>query len=271
MNTISVHLMGGLGNQLFQIFFLLSYCFKYNHRFIFSMKEYENERRTYWDDFLKCLRPYLVPDAIVQQLPLYYEKTFEHTEYEDMGSNLCFYGYFQSWKYFYPYREKIVQMIGMPAMISTIKDIDSNSISLHFRIGDYKQKPDCHPILSTQYYMNSLDYIRSKYPNIRYEVFYFYEKEDEQTVKDKISRIQDQFVDYDFINGTEIYQKDWEQLLFMIKCHHHIIANSSFSWWGAFMSDHSDSITTYPDIWFGPKIPVNVDDLFLPGWIKISG
>jgi len=63
---------------------------------------------------------------------------------------------------------------------------------------------------------------------------------------------------------------DWQQMLLMSCCNHNIIANSSFSWWGAYFNVNPTKIICYPSIWFGPKMSdVVVTDLFPDEWVRI--
>ena len=64
--------------------------------------------------------------------------------------------------------------------------------------------------------------------------------------------------------------EDWQQLLLMSACSHNIIANSSFSWWGAYLNTNPTKIVCYPEIWFGSKATHDTKDLFPESWTKIS-
>jgi hypothetical protein len=63
--------------------------------------------------------------------------------------------------------------------------------------------------------------------------------------------------------------EDWEQMLLMSLCNHNIIANSTFSWWGAYLNDNPGKIVCYPEHWFMPEVKKDVTDLFEEDWIKI--
>ena len=72
-----------------------------------------------------------------------------------------------------------------------------------------------------------------------------------------------------FIKVTDDVE-DWKQLLLMSACGNNIIANSSFSWWGAYLNTNPTKIVCYPEIWFGPKVTHDTRDLFPESWTKIS-
>ena len=63
---------------------------------------------------------------------------------------------------------------------------------------------------------------------------------------------------------------DYEELILMSLCKHNIIANSTFSWWGAYFNTNPAKIVCYPSIWFGPDVTHNTKDLCPESWTKIE-
>jgi hypothetical protein len=88
-------------------------------------------------------------------------------------------------------------------------------------------------------------------------------------VLEKIENLQKRFPDYTFLRASPVLE-DWEQLLLMSLCKYNIIANSSFSWWGAYLNRDESKIVCYPDLWFGPASNNNTRDLFPDNWIEIN-
>jgi hypothetical protein len=281
---ISCILAGGLGNQLFQIFTTISYAIKSNNEFVFNNLKILGDnnntpRPTYWDSFMNKLSPFLTNPENLLSLIEIKENNFIYTELPvrmTLEHNITLNGYFQSYKYFqenYNTICKIIDINGFKNNIIKKLNIDEpdnyfeDTISLHFRIGDYKKKTQYHPIMSVEYYINALKHISEN--NSKKKILYFYENVDLQDVNDKIKIISSQFPNYEFIRASNNL-KDWEQMLLMSYCHHNIIANSTFSWWGAYFNSHQDKIVCYPSVWFGPMINVNLKDLFPPEWHKIE-
>lgn len=140
---------------------------------------------------------------------------------------------------------------------------------MHFRLGDYKKLQDFHPLATYAFYENSLKNIQNKNPTQKFNVLYFCEDQDHNEVIESIDKLINQFPNYTF-SRCECTLQDWEQLLLMSVCHHNIIANSTFSWWGAYFNSHPDKIVCYPSIWFGPTANINTKDLCPPEWVKIN-
>ena len=95
--------------------------------------------------------------------------------------------------------------------------------------------------------------------------------EDNDIIYNKIIEFKKIYPDIDFIQVSHELQ-DWEQMLQMSLCHHNIIANSTFSWWGAyFNSSFDDKIVCYPKKWFGRALSQhNLKDLCPKKWVKIN-
>jgi hypothetical protein len=142
-------------------------------------------------------------------------------------------------------------------------------ISMHFRQGDYKNLQETHPILTHKYYENSLKEILKKTNNKFVKILYFCEKEDNEEIGKLIENLKKTIKNCAFIKVTDDVE-DWKQLLLMSACCHNIIANSSFSWWGAYLNTNPTKIVCYPEIWFGPKVTNDTSDLFPESWTKIS-
>ena len=279
---ITCNLMGGLGNQLFQIYTTIAYSIKTNNQFKFLNIDSLGEgtttiRYTFWQTFFKRLQLFLIKN-IPQPIQVIREKgfSFQQLPVYDINRDIMLYGYFQSFKYFNNEFQVISKIIGIESMKKTLlntlnynSDFFKHTISIHFRLGDYKKIPEYHPILTNEYYFNSLNFIHEKYPYIKFNVMYFCDEEDINDVMEKIIFLQNSFKQYEFIRGDK-YLADWEQLLLMSSCHHNIIANSSFSWWAAYFNNWIDKIICYPSVWFGPAAKHNIIDLFPNNWNKIK-
>lgn len=278
---ITVYLQGGLGNQLFQIYAYLSFCYDTGDKIILPLKKYDKfsaggcPRNTYWDTLFKRLSIFVKDDKEIYTIPFYNEPFYKHHPLIKYDNDLSyrFRGYFQSWKYFDKHFFKINDIIGIENLQkqTAIKYpmYSKNSISMHFRIGDYKNIQDCHPLLSNQYYINSINHLIQKTKNDAFNIIVFFEKTDEKQINIKIKILKKKFKN---INFTKINYDipDWEQLLIMSNCEHNIIANSSFSWWGAYLNPNKNKIVTYPNIWFGKKLNHDTRDLCHPTWTVIS-
>jgi hypothetical protein len=280
---ITCNLMGGLGNQIFQIFATISYAIKSHNLFKFTNVKTLGSgsttvRNTYWDTFFSRLK-YFTTDEF-PQMHIIKEKDFTFNElplYEMVNNNVLIHGYFQSYKYFEINYETICRMIDLEQMKDNLlKKINydaeflNNVISMHFRVGDYKKIQHVHPIMTKEYYERCISCILSKYQNsnTKLRVIYFCEDVDISDVNKVITYLSDKFPDLEFVRG-ENKLEDWEQMLLMSCCHHNIIANSSFSWWSAYFNSWEDKIVCYPSVWFGPSAPHDTRDLCPPKWTRI--
>jgi len=186
-----------------------------------------------------------------------------------------FYGYFLCYKYFEQNLPLIFSLLELSKFQIEIKTkyaelfLDCHVVSMHFRLGDYKKVQQFHPIMTYGYYKNSLNLIvnsRADVENIK--VLYFCEEEDNDAVLNTIMSLQRE---YPFVEFAKVDDKivDWEQMLLMSCCDDNIIANSSFSWWGAHFNTNVSKTVCYPSKWFGPANTSNTDDLFPETWTRI--
>ena len=291
---ITCKLQGGLGNQMFQIFTTIAYALQYSKPFFFlnniqlgSGENGSTIRYTYWETFLNGLKPFLKSMDQIPQLTFIKEKRFKYEPiienlYQGYGTMLI--GYFQSPNYFNKYNSIIYKLIKLDLKklllknkIKNIKndfyDLDENDfISIHFRQGDYKLYPEMHPILQKEYYKNALKYIlkdEDTNKNKKLKVLYFCENDDLFNIEKTILYLEAEFPSLIFLRAFSSFS-DWEQMIWMSLCKHNIIANSSFSWWGAYLNENPSAIICYPEQWFGPTVEHDTCDLFPEGWIKVK-
>ena len=262
---IICNIVGGMGNQLFQIFAAISYALTYSQPFGFFSNT--GSRSTYWDTCLRNLVTYInlkpVPCIVftenmisVKRPPLY--------------SNICMTGYYQSEKFFKEHYEAICGIIGIEEERNSIaykysRDY-SKYVSMHFRLGDYLQLPDYYIILDFEYYRKSLEEILSRDSEI-YTVLYFCEESEEIEI---IQQLSNAFPSILFERETKT-DVDWEQLFIMSLCKHNIIANSTFSWWAAYFNKNPSKIVCAPERWYASKLEhISIDELVPNEWIRIK-
>jgi hypothetical protein len=269
-------LKGGLGNQLFQIFTLISYSLREKHQYMLPYFSFCKRKNTYWDTLLVNLKENTIDYTNIQFSKRYLESEFFYKNIDsiDTNSNLLLDGYFQSYKYFVNDYENICELIQLNQIKENITPIYNNlitnsntTISVHFRLGDYKNIQEFHPILTYEYYYKALKYLIK--PNKKYNVLYFCEEIDKDVVEFIIFKLKKQFVNINFIQ-CPFDIEDWQQMILMSLCNSHIIANSTFSWWGAYFNNREKKVC-YPSIWFGKKLQNNdLKDLFPNDWTEIK-
>lgn len=171
-------------------------------------------------------------------------------------------GYWQTEKYFQEVADQVRHdftfRLPLPAEAEeTAAKIKSrNSVSVHIRRGDYlkKRRIDDYNVCSAGYYRRAVEYIQSR---IDSPVFYVFSDEPEWGQTQKIFP-----KDTIFVSGHE-GRNAYIDMQLMSLCRHHIIANSSFSWWGAWLGQQEDTITLAPNIWFRHH---NRPDILPSGW-----
>ena len=276
--------MGGLGNQIFQIFSTISYAIKSRNQFKFLNLSVlgggsTTIRYTFWESFFSTMKPFLISE-LPQNIHVIKENGFPYKELsvkEMVNRNVMIYGYFQSYKYFQENYAIIYRMLNIEKMKTDLlnnlnlssPEYLENTVSMHFRIGDYKKIQDFHPLATYEFYERSLLYMQISKPNINFTVLYFCEDIDIDDVLSIINKLVDKFPMYNFKRGFNSLE-DWQQMLLMSCCHHNIIANSSFSWWSAYLNTNTAKRVCYPSVWFGKVANTDTRDLCPPNWIRVT-
>lgn len=166
----------------------------------------------------------------------------------DPDQNYKLQGYFQSEKYFKNYRKEILEAFNI-----SIYPTQSNLVSIHVRRGDYVRLQHKHPPIDIAYIKDAMTYFR----DCRFLVF----SDDMDWCKENIKNV-DYWVDPDPI----------ESMAVMASCSGHIISNSSFSWWGAWLNPDPNKIVIAPKKWFGDAYQdkiLQTRDIIPENWIKI--
>jgi Glycosyl transferase family 11 len=174
-------------------------------------------------------------------------------------------GYWQSEQYFAQYADKIredftfkLQLSNQNAVI-TKQISQENSVSLHVRRGDYvtNSKNAFIGVCSLDYYQTAVEQIKMQ---VDKPVFFIF-SDDINWVKDNLS-LDDKAVLISHNLGSESYN----DMRLMSLCSHNIIANSSFSWWGAWLNANPNKIVIAPKQWFASKL--DDSDLVPSAWLR---
>ena len=174
-------------------------------------------------------------------------------------------GFWQSEKYFKGIENIIRQEFSLKKEFSgmdegALKQIsESESIAIHIRRGDYVTNLKfnaSHGVCPLEYYFEAVRIMENKIKNPRFFVF----SDDLAWAKDNL-KINHPIT---FLDSGQ----DYHDLILMSRCKHNIIANSSFSWWGAWLNNNPDKIVIAPKKWFR-NAETNLDDRLPPNWIKI--
>lgn len=284
---ITVLINGGLGNQLFQVFAALATAIRNGDTcsFLYTTLDATGKRATYWNTLLHHLKPMTVlsTQANMQrfmQLPAYQEPGFHYTKIP-RKTVMKLVGYFQSDKYFADVRDKIYEKLQLLEQQRHIRAMFAESswfsagagavtVAMHFRIGDYAHIQEAHPILVLEYYKQALKHVIRHTPDHKLNVLIFSETRDIAVIMKHMDQLSTEFAPQCHFNMVPDTIEDWKQLLLMSVCDHNIIANSTFSWWGAYLNQNPDKIVCYPSTWFGPALKKNdTRDLFPAKWVKL--
>jgi hypothetical protein len=292
---IIIRLMGGLGNQLFQYALgrRLSWMQKVPLKLDTSKLDHLDPPRKFALDDLQTKTeiaslkdvwrvsiphrsdfPARVRNYCERHLPYYRRSVITEPHYHftpeilKAPRNAYLIGYWQSEKYFLEIRDLLIEDLELknPLSLESQKYLDkiqnTNAVSMHIRQGDYQTNPqyrntyeECLP----EYYTNAVEYLVERFGQI--QVFAFSDEPD--WVKQNIHLP----VPLTIIERQNP-SSDVEDMFLISTCHHHIIANSTFSWWGAWLSQHPEKTVIAPNKWFKDQ-SVNTKDLLPQEWIRI--
>jgi hypothetical protein len=225
------------------------------------MDELDHIKNNGWKKLFEIFKPY------------YKKSSIKYNGYDfdphilELSNNIHLDGYWQSEKYFIDIANTIrhdftlkKEMTAKSRELSE-KIKNTNSVSIHIRRGDYLSSKfsSIYPVLTMDYYRQALDAIKNKIK----DPYIFIFTDDIHWVKDNLYITGPK----EFVSGQEEINVN-EELILMSQCRHNIIANSSFSWWGAWLNSNTDKIVIAPQNWLSVK-NYNINDLVPEKWIKI--
>jgi len=268
---IIVNLKGGLGNQMFQYAAGKALATKTQQELKIDItsltraNEIGNIYRPFSLDRFTLSAP-LATDSEIQKLKPAQNiltKVYRKIVYKLQGDRtVCFdeafmqltgeqylEGYWQSPRYFENIREDILCEFALKESDSSYNEQSKNkmqqgdSVSMHIRRGDYIKNPTVAKEFgqcSTEYYQKAIAHVTKHTTNPRFFIF----SDDIEWVKENL-QLPTSTV---FVSDPSL--TDTEELVLMSKCAHHIIANSSFSWWAAWLNQNPAKIVIAPTPWF---------------------
>ena len=286
--TIISNIIGGLGNQMFQYAAGHTLSKKTGQDFKLDLKDYEflNDRNFELEATFNLKTP-LADDKEIKKIlgnkgqlyirrvlnkvglskTLLLEKPYElNKHFFEVVNSTYLDGYWQNYNYFKNENKTIKKLFNFSCL--TKKDIknffkknkDRKSVSVHIRKGDYINKNNNAKIffaLGNTYYKEAFKIMKLKVDNPYFYIF----SDDIEWVKGNLD-FED--LDYEIVKTNLIIGKD---MALMKSCHHHIIANSTYSWWAAWLNSSKDKIVIAPKVWLNKQ--KQPDGLNLPSWIKI--
>jgi len=189
---------------------------------------------------------------------------FDYHPIPDLGGRVSMMGFFQSYKYFEGQDEEIKKVFALPHV-----DGYEDYVSIHVRRGDYVQHAGSFPPVDEKYLDTALDEMSQRLETKHMKIMWF--SDDIEWCKKTSKNIQGEYKElHEFSEG----RNEYHDLSLMASCGHHIIANSTFSWWASYLGHNPDKITVCPSAatWFGPTAGVKkpVVDLIPPHWIQIA-
>lgn len=270
--TLITRLIGGLGNQLFQYAFVRHLAHRTGQNFKLdcgSFIDYPERHYALYHfniveniadeaEIAACRRYRKRPRGITKLIRRIRPPTVQYVRepslrfqpnFLDLHGSLYLDGYWQCEKYFLPIRHILLQEFTLrhspsEAYQSSARPIiTSNAVAVHIRRGDYVTNPAAthvHGLCSLDYYTRAMAHCTAQISN---PVFFIF-SDDIAWAHAHLSEI------YPLVFVSHAALADYEELMLMSLCKHHIIANSTFSWWGAWLNPRPDKIVIAPQRWF---------------------
>lgn len=272
---IVVKLIGGLGNQLFQYATAKALALHKGQELYIDKSAFNNyELRAYGlHNFNVKVKIYKQPSKIIRKLLVkfgvntnYKEQSFAYNSelFKIKSKNILLDGYFQCEKYFSEFRTEILKDLKIVSPLKKetqeqLKNIAKvNSVSIHIRRGDYLQN-EKHNTSKEDFYKDAMALIENKIENPVYFMF----SDDMEWVKTNFkTNVETVYIDFNDANT------DYEDLKLMTACKHNIIANSSFSWWAAWLNTNENKTVIAPQQWFNDESQ-DYSDVIPNTWIKL--
>lgn len=175
-----------------------------------------------------------------------------------------------SWLYLEPVKHELKKDFAFPALSSSDKSnlalLESirraQSVALHVRLGDYRKSKILGGVVGSQYYRKAISVICREVRNPHFFVFY-----NEPSAALHELGLND--LPCDVVSCNEAADS-WKDMLLMSECKHHVIPNSSFSWWGAYLSKNIGQVVVAPRIWANPVSGIELRDMNLPSWTIVD-
>jgi hypothetical protein len=281
---ITTFIYGGLGNQLFQYSAGRALSLRHGVDLCLIWKGGSNKSRALSmmhfnlnckilssASFMKRINFDVVKSYIKHGSPVIFrEATLGfNNQFTSLGPNICLNGYWQSEKFFTPIEDTIRQdlkILTPPSVQNQLlleKIRSKDSIALHIRRGDYVTNPSAfavHGTCNISYYKNAMQYITDKLQ--KQPVFYIFSDDIPWAMANLKNDHKMIFVNHN--NDIQNY----EDLRLMSYCKHNIIANSSFSWWGAWLNKNPNKIVVAPQKWYADHDTKN-PDILPSNWVKL--
>jgi hypothetical protein len=269
---------GRLGNQMFQYATLMSLANKTGFKPVIPARNLNMKpdgtydlANKFWIEYKFLLNECFhldIPFATDEELSIINKSYKEpHFHYDEnlfkIEDNTGIDGYFQSYRYFEDIENDVkgafifLGEIVEPALnninsILNYKDGYDELVAIHIRRGDYVGNPSGFPACTPEYYQTAINKFDDK--NYRFVIF-----------SDDIPYCKSIFGEDDALFYSE-GNNQYMDLCMMSLCDHFIIANSSFSWWGAYLGENENKKVIGPSVWFGPSTGNNTKDLMPKEW-----